>query len=474
LQHDYSYDKVLRLECGDQVNSWLEGVKDRFWFGKGYEYLDECETPLLKDRSVLLPLGLDHDYWKNENTWLGTDKHILFICPNINDNYYYANIYREFKENFGDLPHVIVGQQETPVDDPHVLGFVSDDELNELYKKSSLLYYHSHEPRHVHYSPVEAAIIGTPIIFYKDSLLARILKKDILGSTQNTMEARALIERLLLGDSELQTSLRSEQGNIPFYFSNQYCEPIWRENILSGAFSSALVNSINHEGIIENSTINKGDGTTLCPIPYNNEMKWFDSIKFHDGRIMPGVVPYEIFKARADIIFADLKPGETVLDIGDGDGFYAFESELRGAGKTTCVINGDSYCFLYARQELGSHVELRTEIQFEAVGSSYRTYDWVFLRGIINQTRNPFHLLERMTKFTNKGLVIELLMDLQDVKRPAMVYYGDENRPGYPVDGFGFNFLFIKSALNKLGFKEVSYRPTPDAPSIRGIIIAFK
>ncbi|MNP53789.1 hypothetical protein D3C76_1482930 [compost metagenome] len=55
-----------------------------------------------------------------------------------------------------------------------------------------------------------------------------------------------------------------------------------------------------------------------------------------------------------------------------------------------------------------------------------------------------------------------------------MVYYGGENLPGYPADGFGFNFGFLQHALIKLGFRSVTCTPTPDAPNVRGIIKAEK
>lgn len=476
LQDDFSYDKVLRLQMGDQVYSWLEAVKDRFWFGKGYEQLDECETPFFKNRSVFLPLGLNESYWKHKNTWRGTDKRILFVCPNINDNnYYYAQIYKNFKASFGDLPHVIVGQQKNPVNDPYVLGHVSDEELIDLYKDCALLYYHSQEPRHVHYSPIEAAIIGTPIVFYKQNLLGRLLQKDIAGATQGISEARITVERLLQGDHELIAKIRSEQEIIPYYFSNNYCEMIWRQNMLSGPLASALFSGDKPIQIMNTVHNSPPLHTSKLPfIPFHQEIRWFDSIKLANGRVMPGVAPYEVFKARADIIFAGLVPGETVLDIGDGDGFYAFESELRGAGKTTCIVNGDSYCFLYAKQELASRVEVMYLKQFETMRTSNLSYDWVVVRGILNQTRHPFHLLERLARIAKKRIVIESILDLQDLDRPAAVYYGGENRPGYPPDGFGFNFLYLKSALNNLGFQNVSYQPTPDAPTIRGIITAMK
>ena len=53
-----------------------------------------------------------------------------------------------------------MGAQDVPVDDPKVLGFVSDEEMIRLYRECAVLYYHSTETRRVHYPPIEAAING--------------------------------------------------------------------------------------------------------------------------------------------------------------------------------------------------------------------------------------------------------------------------------------------------------------------------
>jgi glycosyltransferase involved in cell wall biosynthesis len=174
LINTLSYHKHLKALYGEQVFGWINAVRHRFWFAAGYEQLKECEPPLFTERSLYLPIGLSPSFWRNANTWTGMERRVLFFCPSIVKNPYHAAVYRQFKREFGDLPHLIVGKQDVPVDDPHVLGFVSDQELVDLYKSCSVLLYPSRERRHVHYSPVEANIVGTPIVFYDDTLLARI------------------------------------------------------------------------------------------------------------------------------------------------------------------------------------------------------------------------------------------------------------------------------------------------------------
>jgi hypothetical protein len=109
-----SYHKHLRVLYGEQVFCWINAVRHRFWFAAGYEQLKECEPPLFAERSLYLPIGLSPAFWKNANTWKGTERRLLFFCPSIVKNPYHAAVYRQFKREFGDFPHLIAGKQDNP------------------------------------------------------------------------------------------------------------------------------------------------------------------------------------------------------------------------------------------------------------------------------------------------------------------------------------------------------------------------
>jgi hypothetical protein len=224
-----SYHKHLEGFYGEQVFCWINAVRHRFWFAAGYEQLKECEPPLFAERSLYLPIGLSPAFWNNANTWTGTQRRVLFFCPSIVKNPYHAAVYQQFKREFGDFPHLIAGKQEVPVDDPHVLGFVSDQELVDHYRSCSVLLYPSRERRHVHYSPVEANIVGTPIVFYDDTLLARICNRKVQGAVSSVAEARDLIKAILKGEDELITSLKKDQQGIAYFFSDEYCKRTWQK-----------------------------------------------------------------------------------------------------------------------------------------------------------------------------------------------------------------------------------------------------
>jgi hypothetical protein len=223
----------------------VHAVRERFWLATGYRQLCEVEPKLLSERESYLPVALPSSLERYRQTWDGSEKRILFVCPHIETNDYYRKIYQDFKKNFGDIPHVIIGRQDVPVDDPHVLGFVSDTEHIDLMQRSSLLYYHSQEPRHVHYPPIEAANIGLPIVFHRESLLARMLERLPSGAATTIGHARQLIEKILCNSRETIDSIRTDQDQIVDAFSESKCLDIWKKSFEESGISALMQKSNN-------------------------------------------------------------------------------------------------------------------------------------------------------------------------------------------------------------------------------------
>jgi len=209
-----NYSAVLKQMYGELIVRSLEAVEDRLWFAEGYDNLHEIEDAVFRRRTIYLPIGAPDSILGRPDRWSGSDRRILFVCPSIGVSPYYTAMYDSFRESIGDLPHVIVGVQEQPIDDPNVVGFVSDEELEGLYAACVALYYPSREARHIHYSPIEAAVSGTPIVFHAGSLMDRLSGGDAAGRVSTTAEARGLLERLLDGDRQLADEIRSTQGRL--------------------------------------------------------------------------------------------------------------------------------------------------------------------------------------------------------------------------------------------------------------------
>lgn len=221
--------------------SHVAAAGSRFWFAQGYKELAEVEPPLLAERALFLPIGVPQSFFKTLNTFRGGDFRILFVCPNCVTNPYYADIYKNFKRDFGDFPHLIMGAQDVPVNDPSVLGFISDDELIRLYQECALLYYHSQEPRHVHYSPIEAVIKGMPVVYYADSLLGRMTPDIVHGRCHTLEEARSCINRILSGDREYIAAVQADQRKLIDHFSYEYCKGVWETNLADSGYLTAIL-----------------------------------------------------------------------------------------------------------------------------------------------------------------------------------------------------------------------------------------
>jgi hypothetical protein len=240
LDNSKTYTEVLQVMYGPEMLVDLGELGERFRFAQGYEQLQECEVSLFAARAVTLPIGVPDSFWDTADSYTGVDRRMLFVCPNCVTNPYYAEVYRTFKKDFGDLPHFIIGAQDVPVDDPCVLGFVSDEELARLYRECAVLYYHSTELRHVHYSPVEAVINGMPVVYFSDSLLGRMTPEISLGRVGTLAMARQSVERILAGDDDFVAAIRADQRALAYKFSDDYCKAIWKKSLAECGYIASL------------------------------------------------------------------------------------------------------------------------------------------------------------------------------------------------------------------------------------------
>jgi hypothetical protein len=102
------------------------------------------------------------------------------------------------------------------------------------------MYYHSHEPRHVHYSPIEGAEIGIPVVLYSDNLVARMIGHPIAGAVESTEQARQMIISILEGDQDLVDTVRRDQRILSKLFSESYCLEVWKQNFAGSGLLAFL------------------------------------------------------------------------------------------------------------------------------------------------------------------------------------------------------------------------------------------
>ena len=214
IAHPNSYSAVFFKHNLPGLASVIRSNYDRFHFGAFYEPVIPHEVPLLSNRGFHLPITLPSGAWAREGTWTGGDPSVFFVCPSINSHPECRNIYDNFKAHFGDLPHVIAGRQTDPVDDPRVRGFMEADEYAEKFRTAALMFYHSTEPRHLHYHPVEAMASGMPVVYMRGGLLERFDNGSQAGACDTFAEAREKAKRILAGDTDLVTQIRESQQTV--------------------------------------------------------------------------------------------------------------------------------------------------------------------------------------------------------------------------------------------------------------------
>lgn len=208
--------------------SEIRAVGDRFVFGQGYANLADVEAPELRSRALTITVPLPPEFFKHSGQWRGGGTKAAFLCPSIAPDNYFGAIYRGIKRDFGDLPHVIFGRQYAEIADPAVLPYLSDAGLVELYRTAPVFCYPHTEPRHIHYSPLEAVVVGTPTLYLRGALMDMLMDgADLPGACADTAEMAAKARRLIEGDAGLADAIRATQGRVLDTFSADLARRQW-------------------------------------------------------------------------------------------------------------------------------------------------------------------------------------------------------------------------------------------------------
>ncbi len=227
LDKTLTYSRVTTLD--PSIMPGIVQAQGRFTFGQAYNNIHKVEAAPIRRRALYLPLGMPDVSMKD--AWSGGDKRILFVCPDLGFNPYYQDAYKRFKKHFGDLPYVVGGAQPVAVADPKVLGFLSAEEYARNMRELRVMYYHSREPRHIHYHPFEAVRAGMPLIFQAGGLLDELGGRDLPGRARTEAEARHKLQRVLDGDSKFTESVRSSQTRLLDAMSFEPMVPHWESGM---------------------------------------------------------------------------------------------------------------------------------------------------------------------------------------------------------------------------------------------------
>ena len=213
---------------GAHFSHAIDRMGNRFVFGQGYDNLADVEPDTLSTRAHTITVRLPSHIFDRQGSWSGDGDAAIFLCPRVLESGYYRDRYEEIKRDFGDLPHAIFGRQVMTVDDPAILGDLTDDSLITLYAKAPVFVYPSSEPRHLHYSPIEAMVIGTPVLYRHGSQIDTLTGgANTPGACADTTEMRAKARALVAGDRRLADAIRQRQDSIVREFSIDLAARQW-------------------------------------------------------------------------------------------------------------------------------------------------------------------------------------------------------------------------------------------------------
>ena len=190
-------------------------------------------------------------------------------------------------------------------------------------------------------------------------------------------------------------------------------------------------------------------------------LRWYHTIDLGHGVVTRGAddTPIRLARLGLPASFA----GASVLDIGAWDGFFSFEAERRGAAR---VVAADHYSwhgggwgskagFELARATLGSKVE---DIDIDVMDLSpdrVGVFDVVFFLGVLYHLRHPLLALERIASVTRKLLILETVVDMVGVPRPAAAFYPARELNDDPTNWWGPNVPALHAMLRDVGFGDV-------------------
>jgi tRNA (mo5U34)-methyltransferase len=190
-------------------------------------------------------------------------------------------------------------------------------------------------------------------------------------------------------------------------------------------------------------------------------LRWYHSIELGDGIVTTGVDDTPLRLARLDLP-ASLA-GRTVLDIGAWDGFFSFEAERRGASRVVAADHfswhgggwGTKAGFELAREARGSRVE---DVDIDVMDLSPQrlgTFDVVFFLGVLYHLRHPLAALERVASVTRDLLILETVVDMVGISRPAIAFYPERELNNDPTNWCGPNVPAVDAMLRSVGFSRV-------------------
>jgi tRNA (mo5U34)-methyltransferase len=209
-------------------------------------------------------------------------------------------------------------------------------------------------------------------------------------------------------------------------------------------------------------------------------LRWYHTIDLGNGVVTKGAddTPQRLRR----LSLPESLKGQTVLDIGAWDGFFSFECERRGAAR---VVATDSYSwhgggwgskqgFHLAREILGSRVEDVDVDVMDLSPNRLGQFDVVLFLGVLYHLRHPLLALEHVAAVTRHLLILETVVDLVGMARPAAAFYPGRELNNDPTNWWGPNVPALIGMLESVGFANAGEVHGPPGAGYRALRAIYR
>lgn len=178
--------------------------------------LDKAENPkLIKNRLTIVPAVSRRRLtpWKREKS----HRVVCNTISRIQTVGYYQQVYNSYIKKYGNLPLMILGKNKKNSKDQRIVGNLEHRAYYEKMSTARVMLYHTNNPYHLHYHPIEALAMGIPTLYHSNSMLAHYAREAGIeppGVYNNPQHAVELAKKCL-NDIDFAVALSERQKVFP-------------------------------------------------------------------------------------------------------------------------------------------------------------------------------------------------------------------------------------------------------------------
>ena len=254
--------------------------RDNFYFLPHSIESLESEHAWLVQKAIEVPYWVEDDVFQLENTWNSenTKQNIGLLCPNIK-NAYYASHYKYLQSHFKKKFYKIFGVQKEEEKDKWIVGTLDRKILLEEFKMLCGFQYTYGEKNTCYLPPIEAAIIGVPLLYPKGSLISKYIGPGAPGEWKDEGEANYLAKRLLHKDMDFINQVLAAQSVVKDLYRKESCISVFTKT-----FENIITNKIE----IVSPTKNR----VIIPFYFPGNLINFDGLNYSAAEGIPRVIRF--------------------------------------------------------------------------------------------------------------------------------------------------------------------------------------